>query len=470
LSQTTHDTQTKKAEESNISPAAKQQQLQQQLTPVYKAIDSGQEASVIKLINSLHPAEIAFLIESLPDEEQRDKIWKLVAIEHKGETLNHLNDYIRAQFIEDMPTSELVVTARDMDHDDLADLLPDLPEVVTRILLQSMESQHRKRLESVLSYDEDTAGGLMNTDTISIRADITLETVMRYLRFLGHIPDTTDNLMVVNYDGIYQGVLYLSDLLTHDPELYVSSVMNTDLHGINASTDKAEVAALFERRDLITAPVVDDNGYLLGRITIDDIVDVIRDEGEHTFMSQAGLSEEDDMFAPVLTSSKRRAVWLGVNLLTALLASFVIGLFQPTIEKVVALAVLMPIVASMGGIAGSQTLTLVIRGMALGQLSDQNYRSLMFKELSVSLLNGVLWAIVLAVISGIWFANETLALVIGIAIIINLLVAAFSGVAIPLLLDKFGADPALAGGVFLTTVTDVIGFFAFLGLASVMLL
>lgn len=456
-------------EENTISPAREQQQLQDQLNPVYQAIDTGQESTVIKLINSLHPAEIAFLIESLPDEEQRDKIWKLVAIEHKGETLNHLNDYIRAQFIEDMPTSELVVTARDMDHDDLADLLPDLPEVVSRILLQSMESQHRKRLESVLSYDENTAGGLMNTDTISIRADITLETVMRYLRFLGKLPDTTDNLMVVNYEGIYQGVLYLSDLLTNDPDLYVSSIMNTDLHGINAATDKAEVAALFERRDLITAPVVDDKGYLLGRITIDDIVDVIRDEGEHTFMSQAGLSEEDDMFAPVLTSSKRRAIWLGVNLLTALLASIVIGMFQITIEKVVALAVLMPIVASMGGIAGSQTLTLVIRGMALGQLSDKNYRSLMVKELSVSFINGLLWALILAVISGLWFSSAELAIVIAIAIIINLLVAAFSGVAIPLLLDKAGADPALAGGVFLTTITDVIGFFAFLGLASIML-
>ena len=456
-------------EENTISPAREQQQLQDQLNPVYQAIDTGQESTVIKLINSLHPAEIAFLIESLPEEEQRDKIWKLVAIEHKGETLNHLNDYIRAQFIEDMPTSELVVTARDMDHDDLADLLPDLPEVVSRILLQSMESQHRKRLESVLSYDENTAGGLMNTDTISIRADITLETVMRYLRFLGKLPDTTDNLMVVNYEGIYQGVLYLSDLLTNDPDLYVSSIMNTDLHGINAATDKAEVAALFERRDLITAPVVDDKGYLLGRITIDDIVDVIRDEGEHTFMSQAGLSEEDDMFAPVLTSSKRRAIWLGVNLLTALLASIVIGMFQITIEKVVALAVLMPIVASMGGIAGSQTLTLVIRGMALGQLSDKNYRSLMVKELSVSFINGLLWALILAVISGLWFSSAELAIAIAIAIIINLLVAAFSGVAIPLLLDKAGADPALAGGVFLTTITDVIGFFAFLGLASIML-
>jgi len=453
-----------------MPPAPEQQQLQEQLSPVYQAIDDGQEDSVIELVNSLHPAEIAFLIESLPDEEQREKTWNLVAIERKGETLTHLNDYIRAQFIELMPASELVVTTRDMDNDDLADLLPDMPDVVSRVLLQSMESQHRERLESVLSYPEDSAGGLMNTDTISIRTDITLETVMRYLRFLGTIPDATDNLIVVNHGGIYQGVLYLSDLLTHDPESYVSSVMNTELRGISASTEQTEVAALFERRDLITAPVVDDQGYLLGRITIDDIVDVIRDEGEHTFMSQAGLSEEDDMFAPVFTSSKRRAVWLGINLLTALLASFVIGMFQVTIEKVVALAVLMPIVASMGGIAGSQTLTLVIRGMALGQLSSKNYQSLIVKELSVSFLNGLLWAVVLALISGFWFSSETLALVIGIAIIINLMVAALSGVAIPILLDKVGADPALAGGVFLTTVTDVIGFFAFLSLASVMLI
>ena len=452
-----------------MPPAQEQQQLQEQLTPIYSAIDNGQESSINNLVNSLHPAEIAFLIESLPDEEQRERVWNLISIEHKGETLTHLNDYIRLQFIESMPTSELVVTTRTMDHDDLADLLPDMPDVVSRVLLQSMESQHRERLESVLSYPEDSAGGLMNTDTISIRTDISLETVMRYLRFLGKIPDTTDNLIVVNKAGFYQGVLYLSDLLTHAPEQYVSSVMNTELRGINAATDQAEVAALFERRDLITAPVVDEQGYLLGRITIDDIVDVIRDEGEHTFMSQAGLSEEDDMFAPVLSSSKRRAVWLGINLLTALLASAVIGFFQVTIEKVVALAVLMPIVASMGGIAGSQTLTLVIRGMALGQLSSKNYRSLMFKELSVSFINGLLWAVVLAIISGLWFSSETLAFVIAIAVTINLLIAAFSGVAIPIVLDKLGADPALAGGVFLTTVTDVVGFFAFLGLASIML-
>ncbi len=453
-----------------MPPAQEHQQLHEQLAPVYIAIENRQESSVIKLVNSLHPAEIAFLIESLPDEEQREKIWNLVSIERKGETLTHLNDYIRLQFIEAMPTSELVVTTRTMDHDDIADLLPDMPDVVSRILLQSMESQHRERLESVLSYPEDTAGGLMNTDTISIRTDISLETVMRYLRFLGNIPDTTDKLMVVNKAGVYQGVLYLSDLLTHNPEDSVASVMNTDLRGISATTDQTDVAALFERRDLITAPVVDEQGYLLGRITIDDIVDVIRDEGEHTFMSQAGLSEEDDMFAPVFTSSKRRALWLGINLLTALLASAVIGLFQVTIEKVVALAVLMPIVASMGGIAGSQTLTLVIRGMALGQLSNKNYRILVIKELTVSFINGLLWAFVLAVIAGFWFASSTLAIVIGIAIVINLLIAAFAGVIIPISLDKLGADPALAGGVFLTTITDVVGFFAFLGLARLMLI
>ncbi len=452
-----------------MPPAQEHQQLHEQLAPVYHAIDNGQESSVIKLVNSLHPAEIAFLIESLPDAEQREKIWNLVAIERKGETLTHLNDYIRIQFIESMPTNELVVTTRTMDHDDLADLLPDMPDVVSRVLLQSMESQHRERLKSVLSYPEDTAGGLMNTDTISIRTDISLETVMRYLRFLGNIPDTTDNLIVVNKAGLYQGVLYLSDLLTHDPDDSVSSVMDTQLRGISASIDQTEVAALFERRDLITAPVVDEQGYLLGRITIDDIVDVIRDEGEHTFMSQAGLSEEDDMFAPVFSSSKRRAVWLGINLLTALLASTVIGFFQVTIEQIVALAVLMPIVASMGGVAGSQTLTLVIRGMAMGQLSNKNYRVLLVKELTVSLINGLLWALVLAVVSGFWFSSGALAVVIGIAVTINLIIAAFAGVVIPILLDKVGADPALAGGVFLTTITDVVGFFAFLGLATIML-
>jgi magnesium transporter len=280
------------------------------------------------------------------------------------------------------------------------------------------------------------------------------------------VPRDTDLLFVVNRYDDYLGVLRLSELVTRDPEDTVAEAMSLNVQAIPADTEQAEVARRFERLDLISAPVVDASGKLLGRITVDDVVDIIREEGEHAFMGQAGLSEEEDMFAPVLTSARRRALWLGVNLLTAFLASWVIGQFEATLDKVVALAVLMPIVASMGGIAGSQTLTLAIRGIALGQLTGKNARQLMTKELAVGAINGIMWAGVVALVAGVWFSSLQIAGLIGAAIIINLLFAAFTGAVLPLLLQRFGVDPALAGGVLLTTVTDVVGFFAFLGLAA----
>ncbi|MFK5893491.1 MAG: magnesium transporter [Pseudomonadota bacterium] len=444
-------------------------QFQEQFSDIYAALEEG-NGKINELLKKLHPAEIAFLIESLPYDEERECIWKYTQLRIKGEILFELNESIRNQFIEEMSTSELVYATSSMDYDELADILQDMPAIVSHVLLESMETQRRRRLESVLSYPEDSAGGLMNMDTIAIRPDITLETVLHYLRTIQKLPDTTDKLFVIDHQGNYLGLLYIADLLTHDVEQTVSKVMNQNINAININSDAKDVVAMFERRDLISAPVVDDNNTLLGRITIDDIVDVIRDEADNAIMGQVGLSGEDDMFAPIHISARRRAVWLGINLLTALLASFVIGLFQLTIEKVVALAVLMPIVASMGGITGSQTLTLVIRGKALGHLTNKNFKKLLYNELAVSLINGVLWAIVLVIITDLWFDNSVLALVIGFAIILNLLIAVLSAMFIPGLIEKLGADPALGGSVILTTITDVFGFFAFLGLASYFLI
>jgi len=309
----------------------------------------------------------------------------------------------------------------------------------------------------------------MNVDTITVRSDVTLDVVLRYLRLRGQIPEMTDSLIVVDRDDRFLGVLTLTDLLTKPPALTVEQVMQKDVEAIPAELPAVEVAQMFERRDLISAPVVNTVGRLLGRITIDDVVDVIREEAEHSLLGMAGLGEQADMFAPVLISTRYRALWLGVNLLTALVASWVIGLFETTIQKVVALAVLMPIVASMGGIAGSQTLTLVIRGIALRQIESSNARRLLTKELAVGMLNGVLWAIVVAVIAVLWFKDTEIGIIIAAAIIINLVAAALAGVTIPLIMRRLGADPALGGSVILTTVTDVVGFLAFLGLATLFL-
>lgn len=451
-----------------MAEAAEKDTAHERLDNLQLALQRDDIAQVHQILRELHPAEIALLLESLP-QEQRTVVWEHVDPSFDGDILLYVNDTLRANLIRDMESHELVAAAESLAPDDLADLLPEMPEEVIQQILHNLDDQHRERLEAVLPYPEDTAGGLMNVDTITIRADISLEVVMRYLRFIGSLPETTDNLMVVDRDGKYLGLLPLTTLLTANPASRVGKVMQRDIDGIGADTKASDVANLFEHRDLVSAPVVDANGKLLGRITIDDVVDVIRDRADHDLMVMAGLSEEEDIFAPVVASSRRRAVWLGINLVTALLASWVIGLFDATIEKLVALAVLMPIVASMGGIAGSQTLTLVIRAMALGQVSTSNAKRLLNKELIVGLINGLTWSVVLALIAGFWFDSPALALVLGAAIIINLIVAALGGALIPLALRKVGADPALAGSVLLTTATDVIGFFAFLGLAAIFL-
>lgn len=430
------------------------------------ALESGALARVQRILNSdLAPADIAHLIESSPPKA-REILWDLVGKDLEGEVLQYLSDDLQAHFLSDLSAEELIDITSDLDADDVADILQQLPERVTREVLDTMDHQDRARLEAVLGYPEDTAGGLMNTDTVTIRPDITLEVVMRYLRRHTTLPDMTDNLLVVNRSNEFIGILTINKLLVSDPQQTVREVMSTDGRVISATLPEIEVAKLFERHDLVSAPVIDADGKLIGRITIDDVVDVIRDTADHSLMSMAGLDEEDDTFAPALKTSRRRAVWLGINLMTALAASAVIGLFESTIEQVVALAVLMPIVASMGGIAGSQVLTLVIRGQAVGHLSSANFRWLFNREIIVAGINGVLWAVVIAGITYAWFRDPGISIIIGAAIIINLLVAAVTGAALPLILKARGIDPALAGGVVLTTVTDVVGFMSFLGLAT----
>ena len=432
------------------------------------ALDSGTLRPVRRMIHSLHPAEIGHLLESVRPAE-REIVWELVEHEDEGEVLLAVNDEVRAQLISGMDDQDVVAALDGLDIDDLADVFADLPETVNRELLRSMDQRDRDRLQTVLAYPEDTAGGLMNLDTVTVRPNVTVEVVCRYLRLRGEIPESTDALFVVNRNDEYLGRLYLNRLLTADQDKTIAEIMDTESPSIPAKTTATEVTVIFEDWDLFSAAVVGDQNRLLGRITIDDVVDVIRDEADHSIMSMAGLDEESDMFAPVIVSARRRAVWLGVNLATAFIAAWVIGLFQATIEKVVVLAVLMPIVASMGGIAGSQTLTLVIRGLALGQVEASNARWILFKEIAIGLLNGVGWALVVALATVAWFRSWDVAAVIAAAMVINLFVAAMSGVVVPIILKRMSIDPALAGGVVLTTITDVIGFTAFLGLGTIFL-
>jgi magnesium transporter len=433
-----------------------------------RALDEGTMRQVHRVVNSMHPAEVASLLESLP-QTQREVVWDLVDPELEGDVLVELNEEVRAGLIREMDTHELVAAAEGLEVDDLADLLRDLPENVNQQVLRSMDSQDRERLNAVLGFEDDTAGGLMNTDTVSVRPDVALETVLRYLRMRGDIPEKTDALFVVNRHDRYLGLLPLTRLLTEDPERTVAEVMDTAVEGIAPDTPASEVASLFQDRDLVSAAVVAADGKLLGRITVDDVVDVIRDEAEHSVMSMAGLDEDADMFAPVVPSARRRGVWLGINLVTAFVAAWVVGLFEATIQQIVALAVLMPIVASMGGVAATQTMTLIVRGLALGQIERANARWLLTKEIAVSLLNGVAWATVVAFVAWIWFHQWRIAAVIFAAMVVNLLAAALAGVTVPLALKRYGVDPAVAGGVIVTTVTDVIGFASLLGLGTLLL-
>jgi len=440
-----------------------------QLTLVLEALEHGKLKRIGRLFRKLHPARIAGLLESLPAAD-RAAAWDMVEHERMGKVLRHLHEEVRRRLAAEMELDDLVEAARALEPDDLVDLIQDLPSNLGREILEALNRRERERVESMLSYPEDSAGGLMNLDQIAVRADIKVLTLLRYLRLLEDLPPNTDKFFIVDRKNRYQGIVRARRVLTAKPETLVAELMEPDFDAVPADQPGVELARRFEDQDLISVPVVDADGLLLGRVTIDDIVDVIREQAEHSMMGMAGLDEETDMFAPVLASSRRRAVWLGINLITAFLAAWVIGLFEGTLQEVVALAVLMPIVASMGGIAGSQTLTLVIRGLATGQLGAGNTRILLLKEVGIGLLNGLLWALVVAALAIVWFGNWMIGGIIAVAILLNLLCAAMSGVVIPLIMRKLGIDPALAGSVVLTTVTDVVGFFAFLGLATVVLL
>lgn len=417
-------------------------------------------------IKEVHPAEIARLLEAIQPRD-RSILWPDIDILIQGEILKEVNEDVQSQLIGEMTVDDLVKATEKLDSDDLADLVPNLPESAVHSLLLTLDFKHREHLNKILSYPEDSAGGLMNTDFITVRPDVTIRAVIRYLRLLKEMPVDTDQVFVVDRNFNYLGSLLITTILTEEPGQTIQNLINSE-HSkpISAETDETEVALLFEERNLISAPVIDEKNQLVGRITIDDVVDVIRDQAEHSVMSMVGLDEDEDVFAPILLSSRRRSVWLGVNLITAFIAVYFIGLFEATLQQKIALAILMPVVASMGGIAGTQTLIIVTRGIATGRVSAANIRLLINKEVAVSLLNGFIWSIVIGLITFYWFSDFLLSFIIALAIIVNLLVAAFSGAFLPLMLTKLKIDPALAGGVILTTITDVIGFVAFLGLAA----
>jgi len=417
-------------------------------------------------IKDLHPGEIALLLEAIQPKD-RSVLWPSIEISIQGEILKEVSEDVQSQLISEMTVDSLVKATEKLDTDDLADIVPNMPESAVHSLLLTLDFKHRERLNKILSYPEDSAGGLMNTDFITVRPDVSIRAVIRYLRLLKEMPIDTDQVFVVDRNFNYLGSLLITSLLTEEPQRMVETLINNDFSKpVSADADETEVALLFEQRNLISAPVIDENNQLVGRITIDDVVDVIRDQAEHSVMSMVGLDEDEDVFAPIIQSSKRRSVWLGVNLVTAFIAVYFIGLFEATLQQKIALAILMPVVASMGGIAGTQTLIIVTRGIATGRVTTANIKTLINKEVAVSGLNGIIWSIVIGLITYYWFADLLLSLIIALAIITNLVVAAFSGAFLPLLLSKLKIDPALAGGVILTTITDVIGFVAFLGLAA----
>ena len=434
------------------------------LSRVDEALRFGTSQDVASLLADMEPGDVAHLINASPPET-RDIIWPLLETEQEADVLNELPDDLRNQFLSDLQPEAVASIVRQLDDDDVADILHELPATVTDDVLEALTDSDRMRLTATLDFPDDVAGGLMSTDVLTIRADLTLDVVLRYLRRHIELPENTDSLMVTNREGHYVGLLPIRTLLVSDPHVSVREMMTTEREPHDVMTPDDEVARRFERNDWISAPVIDAEGKLLGRITIDDVVDVIREEADHSLVVMAGLGE-GDTFARVAQTAPRRTVWLAVNLLTAVLAAAVISAFQDTIEKVVALAVLMPIVASMGGIAGTQSLTVLIRAMAMGQVNNRTELWLVRREVYVAVLNGLLWSIVIAAMAVYWFDDPILGGIIAAAIMINLLTAGLAGAALPIILERLDIDPALAGGVVLTTITDVVGFFAFLGLAA----
>ncbi|MDJ0955680.1 MAG: magnesium transporter [Arenicellales bacterium] len=440
-----------------------------QIEQIVEALEAGREQDVRSMLDDLHPVDTARLLESLTPE-QRPVVWLNLSDPDRGEILLEVSDGVREDLLQDMDKPELVNAVRELDIDDIADLIPDLPDEILADVLFTVDKEARARLGEVLSYPEDTAGGLMNVDAVAVRENITMRVVIRYLRLRGEIPENTDKLSVVDRKGRLTGVLPVTTVLTAPADERVGSLVDREPITFRAMEPQDKVVDAFDKYKLVSAAVVDEQNRLVGRITFDDVVDVIRENADHSVMARAGLVEDADIFAPVIRSTKSRALWLGVNLITAIVASWVIGQFEDTIEKLVALAVLMPIVASMGGNAGTQTLTIVIRGLGLGTITQANAWRVLKKELLVGGLNGLIWALAVAAVAVIWYQDYSLGLIIAMAMVINLVVSAAAGVLLPMLLQRIGIDPALAGGVALTTVTDVVGFFALLSLAAVFLL
>ena len=446
------------------------QHSEKKLGQLISDLERDQITSIQQTLTSLHPSEIARLLESLTPGK-RKIIWQLVDQDDEGDVLKELVEDVRQNLIGEMDATELIAATQDMELDDLADLLVDLPETVTEQVITALDRQDQIRLESVMSYDEDTAGGLTNPRIISVRRGITIEVLMRYLKRLNKLPEHTNYIYIVNRNDEYLGALKLVDLFLEDKNKPIETIMDESVKAMLADVDVKQVAMDFQNLDLISMPVIDEKNRLLGQITVDDVVDVIQDQVNSEIFNMAGLDDEDDIFAPVILSTKRRAVWLGMNLITAFVVAGAIGLFQEILQQIVILAVLMPIVASMGGVAGNQTLILVIRGIAMGKIQRSNARKLLIKESSVALLNGLTWSIVVSVLAVVLFQTTwEIGLIVGAAMLLNIFASAIAGVSIPFLLKKMGIDPALAGGVLMITLTDVLGFVTFLGLATLFLL
>ena len=439
-----------------------------QLRAINQALSEGRFVSVRKQLHEMPPSDVALILESSPTKT-RDDLWELLDSDFHGDVIEELSEEVRNGIIAKMMPAKVVDALEDMDTDDLAETLSSLPEEVLQDVLQSMDAQDRHRAEQAMSYGEETAGFIMNTDTITLRPEVSIDVVLRYLRLKGELPENTDTFYVVSRTDNLVGIVPVARLLTTDPEARVTDVMDEEPEVIPVNMPDDEVASMFERYNWLSAPVVDDKHRLVGRITIDDVVDIIREDAEHSMMSMAGLDDEEDTFAPVWQSTRRRSVWLGVNLLTALMAAAVSDLFEATLSQLAVLAILNTIVPSMGGVAGNQTLTLVIRGMALGHVNPSNSRWLITKEFAIGLLNGVIWAVLIATVIAAWKQDLTLGIIIAFAMLMNMIAAALSGATLPIVMKKLRIDPALAGSVILTTITDVVGIFAFLGTATLFL-
>ena len=440
------------------------------LTRLLHDLEKERRVSIRSTLSSLSPFEIARLLEAM-EPRNREILWRMVDREDEGEILKELVDDVRQNLIDQMDTDQIIAATQDLELDDLADILNDLPDQITDEVIRALDRQDQIRLESVMSYEEYTAGGLTNPNILSIRRGLTIKGLIRYLQSLEKLPENTNYIYVIDRNNEYIGSVKLVDLFVEDTEIQIEQIMDSEVNPINASSSADQVVTTFQNLDLISLPVVDQKNRLLGEITVDDVVDVIQDQANSEIFNMAGLDDEDDIFAPIFVSSKRRSVWLGANLITAFFVAYAISFFQSTIDQIVILAVLMPIVASMGGVAGNQTLILVIRGVAMGRIQKSNAMQLLSKEIMVSLVNGLFWAIIVSIFAVLLFQTTwKIGIIVGASMLLNIFASAIAGVSIPFILKRIGVDPALASGVMMTTLTDVLGFVTFLGLATFFLI